>query len=95
MHVLLLAMPNTAFYFHHFAVLPNLALCSIAGNIGEEHEVSIADLVLQRRTFRSFLEKRISHRPPDLVGISSMSFQSKTAQSIARFIKTIVPEIKV
>ncbi|MFX0125020.1 MAG: B12-binding domain-containing radical SAM protein, partial [Candidatus Hodarchaeota archaeon] len=50
---------------------------------------------LQRRTFRSFLEKRISHRPPDLVGISSMSFQSKTARSIARFIKTIDPEIKV
>ncbi len=95
MHVLLLAMPNTAFYFHHFAVLPNLALCSIAGNIGKEHEVSVADLVLQRRTFRRFLEERILHNPPDLVGLSSMSFQSKTARSIARYIKRIEPQIKI
>lgn len=95
MHVLLLAMPNTAFYFHHFAVLPNLALCSIAGNIGEENKVDIADLVLQRRNFRSFLEKRITTNPPNLIGLSSMSFQSKTARYIARFIKTIDPEIKI
>ena len=94
MRLLLLAMPNTAFYFHHFAVLPNLALCSIAGNIGEEHEVSVADLVLQRRTFRSFLKKRISQHPPDIVGISSMSFQSQTARFISRFVKKINPEIK-
>ncbi|UCG00687.1 MAG: B12-binding domain-containing radical SAM protein [Candidatus Heimdallarchaeota archaeon] len=95
MHVLLLAMPNTAFYFHHFAVLPNLALCSIAGNIGEEHHLSIADLVLQRRNVRGFLEKRLLCDPPDLVGLSSMSFQSKTARSIARFIKTFNPEIRI
>lgn len=95
MRLLLLAMPNTAFYFHHFAVLPNLAICSIAGNIGEEHEVSVADLVLQRRTFRSFLKKKISQHPPDIVGLSSMSFQSETARFIARFIKKINPEIKI
>ncbi|MFX1515850.1 MAG: cobalamin-dependent protein [Promethearchaeota archaeon] len=95
MRLLLLAMPNTAFFFHHFAVLPNLALCSIAGNIGEEHEVSVADLVLQRRTFRSFLKRRIKENPPDLVGLSSMSFQSKTARLIARFVKRIDPEIKI
>ena len=95
MRILFLAMPNTAFYFHHFAVLPNLALCSIAGNISKEYEVSVADLVLQRRTFKSFLEKRISQHPPDFVGLSSMSFQSKTARYIARFIKRLDPNIKI
>ncbi|MFX0126330.1 MAG: B12-binding domain-containing radical SAM protein, partial [Candidatus Hodarchaeota archaeon] len=71
------------------------ALCSIAGNISEEHEVVIADLVLRRRNFRKFLENWIIKYSPDLVGLSSMSFQSKTARSIARFIKTIDPEIKI
>ena len=95
MRVLLLAMPNTAYFFHHFAVLPNLAICVIAGNIGEEHEVTIADLVLRRRNFKKFLETRILKHSPDLIGLSSMSFQSKTARYIARFIKTIDPEIKI
>ncbi len=95
MRVLLLAMPNTAFFFHHFAVLPNLALCSIASNISDDHEVVIADLVLRRRNFKKFLETWIINHSPDLVGLSSMSFQSKTARSIARFIKTIDPEIKI
>ncbi|MFW9905195.1 MAG: B12-binding domain-containing radical SAM protein [Candidatus Thorarchaeota archaeon] len=95
MRLLLLAMPNTAFYFHHFAVLPNLAICSIAGNIDEEHEVSVADLVLKRRTFRRFLKKRILQHTPDLIGLSSMSFQSETARKIAKFVKKINPEIKI
>ncbi|MFX1539003.1 MAG: B12-binding domain-containing radical SAM protein, partial [Promethearchaeota archaeon] len=95
MRLLLLAMPNTAFYFHHFAVLPNLALCSIAGNIGKEHKVRVADLVLRRRTFKKFLEERISQSPPDLLGLSSMSFQSRTARFIARFVKRIDPEIRI
>jgi radical SAM superfamily enzyme YgiQ (UPF0313 family) len=88
-------MPNTAYFFHHFAVLPNLAICSLAGNIGEEHNVAIADLVLKRRNFKKFLESRIKKHKPDIVGLSSMSFQSKTARYIARFIKTINPEIKI
>ncbi|MFW9990934.1 MAG: B12-binding domain-containing radical SAM protein [Candidatus Odinarchaeota archaeon] len=95
MRILLLSMPNTAYLFQHFAVLPNLAICSIAGNIDEGHEVSVADLVLKRRNFSKFLENRISNHSPDLVGISSMSFQSKTARNIARFIKAIDPEIQI
>ncbi|MFX0091292.1 MAG: B12-binding domain-containing radical SAM protein, partial [Candidatus Hodarchaeota archaeon] len=95
MRVLLLAMPNSAFYFNHFAVLPNLGICSIAGNTGEEHEVDIADLILIRRNFKKFLETRITRHSPDIVGLSAMSFQSKVARYIARFIKTIDPEIMV
>ncbi|MFX1513483.1 MAG: B12-binding domain-containing radical SAM protein [Promethearchaeota archaeon] len=95
MRVLLLAMPNTAFFFHLFATLPNLGICSIAGNIAEEHEVEIADLVLIRRNFRKFLETRISKHTPDIVGLSSMSFQCRTARYIARVIKNLDPEIKV
>ncbi len=95
MRVLLLAMPNSVYYFQHFATLPNLGLCSIAGNIDQEHEIAIADLILIRRNFKKFLETRITKHRPDVVGLSSMSFQSKTARYIARFIKTLDPEIKI
>ncbi len=95
MNILLLAMPNTAYFFQHFAILPNLAISSIAGNLDEEHDVAIADLILKRRNFKEYLEIRILKHPPDLIGLSSMSFQSKTARNIARFIKSIDPEIKI
>lgn len=88
-------MPNTVYFFNHFAVLPNLALCSIAGNLSDEHEVAIADLVLRRRNFKSFLQIQINNQQPDIVGLSSMSFQSQIARYIARFIKTLDPNIKI
>jgi radical SAM superfamily enzyme YgiQ (UPF0313 family) len=95
MNILLLAMPNTAYFFQHFAILPNLAISSLAGNLDEDHNVNVADLVLRRRNFKKFLEIEIQKHSPNLIGLSSMSFQSKTARYIARFIKTIDPEIKV
>ena len=88
-------MPNTAYFFQHFAVLPNLAISSLAGNLDEDHDVNVADLVLRRRSFKKFLEITILKHSPNLIGLSSMSFQSKTARYIARFIKTIDPEIKI
>ncbi|TXT58676.1 MAG: putative Radical SAM domain protein [Promethearchaeota archaeon] len=95
MRALLLGMPNSVFFFNHFAILPNLGICSIAGNVDEDHKVNVADLVLAHRTYDHFLREKIQQNPPDLIGLSSMSFQSKTARMIARMVKTIDPNIKV
>ncbi|MHA2496653.1 MAG: B12-binding domain-containing radical SAM protein [Candidatus Hodarchaeales archaeon] len=95
MRALLLAMPNSAWAFHLYAVVPNLAINSIAGNVDDQFEVDIADLILIRRNFKKFLERRISKHAPDVVGLSAMSFQAKAARYIARFIKQLDPEVKV
>ncbi|MFX0066282.1 MAG: B12-binding domain-containing radical SAM protein [Candidatus Hermodarchaeota archaeon] len=94
MRALLLAMPNSAWAFQIYHVLPNLAITSLASNV-EDYEVDVADLVLIRRNFKRFLETRISRHAPDIVGLSAMSFQAKVARYIARFVKQIDPEIKV
>ena len=88
-------MPNSTWALDLYAKLPNLAITSLASNVNEQHEVEVADLVLVRRTFKSFLETRITKHTPDVVGLSAMSYQAKAARYISRFIKRLDPEIKV
>ena len=95
MRILLLSMPNSIWAWHLYQVLPNIGLVSIASNIGEDYEVDVADLVLVRRNFRSFLENRITKHAPDIIGLSAMSFSAKTAIYIAKFIKHFDPKIQI
>lgn len=95
MRILLLSMPNSIWSWHLYQILPNIGLASIAGNVHEEFVVDVADLVLVRSNFRSFLETRIAKHSPDIIGLSAMSFSAKTALYIARFIKQIDPEIQI
>jgi radical SAM superfamily enzyme YgiQ (UPF0313 family) len=88
-------MPNTAYPFHNVSVLPNLAIASLAGNVDDDHEVQVADLVLVRRNFLRFLETRLSNHAPDLIGLSAMSFQAKTAKYITKYVKRVDPGIKI
>ncbi|MFX1537285.1 MAG: B12-binding domain-containing radical SAM protein [Promethearchaeota archaeon] len=87
-------MPNVTFKSSRFTVLPNLGIVSLAGNIGEDHEADVADLILVRNRSLSFLEHQISKHPPDLVGFSAMTYQAKTARYLARYIKQLDPEIR-
>ena len=95
MRVLLLSMPNTPYMAYNIAILPSLALSSLAGNIDECHKVEIADLIAIRRNFKRFLEIRLTRHSPDVVGLSAKSFQAKIAHYIAKCIKQIDPKIKV
>jgi anaerobic magnesium-protoporphyrin IX monomethyl ester cyclase len=88
-------MPNSIWAWHLYQVLPNIGLASIAGNVLEEYEVDVADLVLVRSNFRSFIETRITKHAPDIVGLSAMSFSANTALFIAKFIKHLDPEIQI
>lgn len=73
---------------------PSLAMSNIAGNL-EGHDVHIADLILKRSTLKQSLEDVIRDYNPELVGLSSMSFQFKTAKKIAKFVKYLKPDIKI
>jgi anaerobic magnesium-protoporphyrin IX monomethyl ester cyclase len=71
--------------------MPNGALASIAGNIDPHHEVAIADLVLVQDRVRETVERLVREREPDVVGLSVMTFQRRTAHRLMRIIKAMRP----
>ena len=81
MKILLLAMPDAANNFHRVIKVPNLGLCSIAAHLAG-HEVRIADLVLVHKNIRAWLRRFLEEFHPGLIGISSMSFQYKSAMEV-------------
>jgi anaerobic magnesium-protoporphyrin IX monomethyl ester cyclase len=94
MKILLLAMPDAANNFSRVIKVPNLGLCSIAANLSG-HDVRIADLVLVRRNIGPWLERLLLDFRPELIGISSMSFQFNSAERIVDLCRTCVPRAKI
>ena len=96
MRVLLLSMPDS---FEHTPTLamrmPNGALASIAGNVDSHHRVAIADLILVQRAVRQTIERLMREFDPDVVGLSVMTFQRRTALRITRLIRSIKPDVRV
>lgn len=96
MNILLLSMPDS---FEHMPVvavrMPNGALTSLAGNVDPHHRVAVADLVLVQKQVRSTIERLMRELDPQVLGLSVMTFQRKTAIKIARFARSLKPEIKI
>jgi radical SAM superfamily enzyme YgiQ (UPF0313 family) len=96
MNVLLLSMPDS---FEHTPALtmrmPNGALASIAGNAGPGHEIAIADLILVQDRVVPTVERLMRERDPDVVGLSIMTFQRRTALRLVRVIRAIKPAVVV
>ena len=92
MHVLLMSMPDS---FEHMAPvairMPNGALTSLAGNVDPHHSVSVADLILVQSRVRETVERLVRERPPDVVGLSVMTFQRHTAHRIIELIRRLAP----
>ena len=93
MKILLVAMPDSASCFDHIMELPNLALCSLAGNLDGRHEVRILDLVKHRRRAAQEVERQMREFSPDLVGISAMSFQIGSARKTAALCRALKPDV--
>ena len=74
--------------------LPNLGLCSIAGNL-KGHTVRIADLVFHNHNNRTFIEDVLEDFQPELVGLSAMSFQYSSARRIAQICREFRPDIRI
>ena len=93
MKILLIAMPDSASCFDHIMELPNLALCSLAGNLEGRHDVRILDLVKHRRRAAQAVERQMREFDPDLVGISAMSFQIGSARNTAALCRAMKPDV--
>ena len=94
MKILLLAMPDAANNFHRIIKVPNLGLCSIAAHL-TRHEVKIADLVLVHRNIRSWLQGFLADFQPEVIGISSMSFQYDSAVTVMSICREAAPRAKL
>ncbi|HEY8551808.1 MAG TPA: radical SAM protein [Vicinamibacterales bacterium] len=96
MRILLLSMPDS---FEHTPALamrfPNGALASLAGNVDPGHEVAIADLVLVQAAVGPTIERLVRERRPDVVGLSVMTFQRRTAQRVIALIRRLHPTARI
>jgi radical SAM superfamily enzyme YgiQ (UPF0313 family) len=57
--------------------------------------VAIADLVLVQSQVGSTIERLVREIQPDLVGLSVMTFQRATAIRVARFVKALLPRVRI
>jgi len=97
MKVILMSMPDVApLIIHETAVhMPNHGIASIGGNIDEQHDVYIIDLIRKRRRLKKYLTQTLLKIRPDLVGLSAMAWQYDTCTKLIRLIKHLLPDVKI
>ena len=96
MNVLLLSMPDS---FEHMAPvairMPNGALTSLAGNVDPHHSVAVADLILVQNRVAKTVERLVREREPDVVGLSVMTFQRRTALKVIALVRALRPSARI
>ena len=96
MNVLLLSMPDA---FEHMPALttrmPNGALTSLAGNVDDHHRVAVADLILAHGRVRETVERLVRELEPDVVGLSVMTFQRRTAFKVIELVRSLRPSARI
>ncbi|HTV66090.1 MAG TPA: radical SAM protein, partial [Bryocella sp.] len=96
MNVLLLSMPDSFEHMPTLAVrMPNGALCSLAGNIDGHHKIAVADLILVQQQVRETVEQLVRQHQPDVIGLSIMTFQRKTALRIVDLVRALRPKARI
>src|SRR5437879_3509689 len=89
-------MPDSFEHMPTVAIrMPNGALASLAGNVDEHHRVAIADLILVQSSVRATMERLVHEVAPDVVGLSVMTFQRRTALTIARLVRLLRPSARI
>jgi radical SAM superfamily enzyme YgiQ (UPF0313 family) len=96
MNVLLLSMPDSFEHMPSLAIrMPNGGLTSIAGNIDPQHRVAVADLILVQQSVREAVTRLVRELNPDIVGLSIMTFQRRSAERIINLVRQLKPETKI
>lgn len=96
MKILLMSMPDSFEHMPSLVVrMPNGALTSLAGNIDSHHEVAVADLILVQDRVRQTVIDLMRTRDPDVLGLSVMTFQRRTAGRIIELARSLKPGLKV
>jgi radical SAM superfamily enzyme YgiQ (UPF0313 family) len=94
--ILLLSMPDSFEHMPPVAIrMPNGALTSLAGNLDPHHHVAVADLILAHDRVLDTVERLLCEHVPDLVGLSVMTFQRRTALRLIAQIKQRLPAVRV
>jgi anaerobic magnesium-protoporphyrin IX monomethyl ester cyclase len=95
-NVLLLSMPDSFEHMPTSAVrMPSGALVSLAGNVDPHHRVAVADLVLVQGRVRETIARLVGEFAPHVVGLSTMTFQRKTAFAIIDLVRSLRPGTRV
>jgi radical SAM superfamily enzyme YgiQ (UPF0313 family) len=95
-NILLLSMPDSFEHMPSVAVrMPNGALTSLAGNVDSHHKVAVADLILAQNSVRETVERLALEMKPDIVGLSVMTFQRKTAKKIIDLARSLCPDARI
>lgn len=96
MNVLLLSMPDSFEHMPPVAIrMPNGALTSLAGNVDPQHRVAVADLILAQRQVRDTVTRLVRELDPEVVGLSIMTFQRRTAARIIELVRALRPGVKI
>src|SRR5262249_1262077 len=96
MNVLLLSMPDSFEHMPSIVIrMPNGALTSLAGNVDPHHKVAVADLVLVQQHVRETGERLVREFSADVLGLSVMTFQRKTAHKIIDLVRRLKPNVRV
>lgn len=75
--------------------MPNGALTSLAGNVDPHHRVAVADLILVQRKVRETVTRLVRELDPEVVGLSIMTFQRRTAARIIKLVRSLRPGVKI
>jgi anaerobic magnesium-protoporphyrin IX monomethyl ester cyclase len=95
-NVLLFSMPDSFEHMAPIAVrMPNGALTSLAGNVDSHHRVGVADLILAQRRVAETVKRLVDECAPDVVGLSVMTFQRRTALKIASLVRALRPSARI
>ncbi len=97
MKVVLISMPDVIpIVIHEMALhMPNHGIACIGGNLDPGHEVYLIDLVRKRRRITAYLAKTLTRIGPGLIGLSAMTWQYPTCIALIRFIKGILPHVRI
>src|SRR5262247_1869588 len=96
MNILLFSMPDSFEHMPAFAIrLPNNALTSLAGNVDPHHRVAVADLILVQDCVRQTVERLVRELAPDVVGLSVMTFQRRTAIKLIDLVRQLRPAVHI
>ena len=97
MKILLVSMPDVAPVIMHASAfhMPNLGLARLAANIGDRHDVRIVDLIRKRRNVRKYLSRVLLNFRPQVIGLSSMTWQYATCEKLMKLIRHLLPEVKI
>ena len=96
MQVMLLSMPDSFEHMPSLAIrMPNGALASLAGNLDAHHRVAVADLILVQSRVRDTVQRLVRELEPDVVGLSVMTFQRRTALRLIALLRALRPQMRI